>query len=193
LKEFVIQSDQIRFSCDSHWSVRIIAGVIFFACIYGLARMLVGNQHGIDARIIFLPVCLMAGYLFVWRCQRVIDRSKGVVSRRRGLFLFFSKKEWRLDGFDRLEIWEMPGDRTMGHTHADMELRRPTIYSVYLVQGNNLAVKLFHGTGNYAIMKSRTKKVADFCGVHYDMNDKIYTMIMSKTWNKYSVTYPVKE
>ncbi|MGB7934890.1 MAG: hypothetical protein WCH04_22255 [Gammaproteobacteria bacterium] len=115
------------------------------------------------------------------------------MSRRRGLFLFFSKKEWRLDGFDRLEIWEMPGHRSMGDTHVDMELKRSAIYFVYLVQGDNLAVKLSQATENCVLMKSRTKKVADFCGVHCDMNDKIHTMKMSKTWNKYSVTYPVKE
>ena len=193
MPQFKMQDDQIRFSCDSHWIVRTIAGVIFIGCIYGLAVMLGGKQNGIDGRIIFLPVGLMAGYLFGWRCQRVIDRAKGVVYHHRGLFLLFSKKEWRLDSFDRLEIWKMPGHRTMGHTHANQDLRRPAIYFVYLVNGNQRAVKLFHAAETYPIMKSRTKKVSDFCRVHYDMNDKIHTMKMGKTWNKYSISYLVKE
>jgi hypothetical protein len=193
MPQYEIQGDQIRFSCDSHWIVRTIAGVIFIGCIYGLAVMLGGKQNGIDGRIIFLPVGLMAGYFFAWRCQRVIDRAKGVVYHHRGLFLLFCKKEWRLDSFDRLEVWKMPGHRSMGQAHASQELKRPRIYFVYLVSGNQRAVKLFHLTENYPIAKSRTKKVSDFCGVHYDMNDKIHNMKMGKTWNKYSISYPVKE
>jgi len=195
MAQFEIQDDQIRFSCDSHWIVRTVAGVIFIGCIYGLAVMLGGKQNGIDGRIIFLPVGLMAGYLFGWRCQRVIDRAKGVVYHHRGLFLLFSKKEWRLDSFDRLEIWEMPEHKSYagGGTHIDQNMKRPTIYFVYLVSGNQRAVKLFHLTESYPIAKSRTKKVSDFCSVHYDMSDKIHTMKMGKTWNRYSIVYPVKE
>ena len=87
----------------------------------------------------------------------------------------------------------MPGHRTIGPDHSSQELRRPAIYFVYLVSGNQRAVKLFHLTDSYPIAKSRTKKVSDFCGVHYDMNDKIHTMKMGKMWNKYSISYPVKE
>lgn len=192
MAKFEIQGDQIRFSCDSHWIVRTIAGLIFIGCIYGLAVMLGSDLNGVDGRIIFLPIGLMAGYLFGWRCQRVINRAKGVVYHHRGMFLLFSKNEWRLDSFDRLEVWKMPGNRSMGSTHASQELRRPAIYFVYLVQGNQRAVKLFHLTASYPIAKSRTKKISDFCGVHYDMDDKIHTMKMGKTWNKYSISYPVK-
>lgn len=195
MPQFKMQDDQIRFPCGSHWIVHTIAGVIFFACIYGLAVMLGGKQNSIDARIIFLPVAMMAGYLFAWRCQRGIDREKGVVYHHRGLFLLFLKSEWRLDSFDRLEIWEMPEHKSYagGGTHIDQNMKRSTIYFVYLVTGNQRAVKLFHLTESYPIAKSRTKKVSDFCGVHYDMNDKIHTMKMGKTWNKYSISYPVKE
>ena len=193
MAQFEIQGDQIRLSCEAHWIVRIIAGAIFIGCIYGLVVMLGGKQNGIDGRIIFLPVGLIAGHFFAWRCQRVIDRSKGIVCKRRGLFLLFSKKEWRLDSFSRLEIWKMPGHRTMGHAHSSQDLRRPAIYFVYLVRGNSHAVKLFHAAETYPIMKSRTMKVSEFCGIHYDMNDKIHTMKMSKSWNKYSVNYPIKE
>ena len=188
-----IQGDQMRFSCEWHWSVRIITGVIFIGCIYGLAVMLGGNKNGIDGRIIFLPVGLIAGYYFAWRCQRVIDRSRGVVCRHKGFFLLYIKKEWPLATFDRLEVWKMPGHRTMGDEHSSQELRRPAIYFVYLVCGDNLAVKLFHAAETYPIMKSRAKKVSEFCGVHYDMSDIIHTMKMGKTWNKYSISYPVKE
>jgi hypothetical protein len=69
----------------------------------------------------------------------------------------------------------------------------PTMYFVYLVSGNQRAVKLFHLKESYPIAKSRTKKISDFCGVHYDMDDKIHTMKMGKTWNRYSISYPVKE
>jgi len=61
------------------------------------------------------------------------------------------------------------------------------------VHGNHLAVKLFHATEKYPTIKSRTKKISDFCGIHYDMNDKIHTMKMGEMWNKYSISYPVKE
>ena len=192
--QFKIQGDQIRFPCGSHWIVHTIAGVIFFACIYGLAVMLGGKQSSIDARIIFLPVALMAGYLFAWRCQRVIDREKGIVYHHRGLFLLFLKKEWRLDSFDRLEIWEMPGHRNQGGgTHPNQELRRSRIYFVYLVQGNQRAVKLFHFTESYPIANDRPRRHVSAPGVHYDLNDKIHTMKMGKMWNKYSINYPVKE